>query len=327
MKKNFDRIIKRATALALAVIMTFGWSATAPASTNGYEPTITVGTSANRVRTRDEFIAQSRISTYYLHFGGRVYTRAEFFDAYHGLAFNQGNISRNNSAGVRAMNVTLRQGVVSAPVRIRVENVSVVVISAISESASAQDEVEPIIFEILTLFTNEELLGMIETAPSHTETRSAMTFTNRHITNAELAAWIEEYKSLGGLNAFELELIMLINEIRIGYGLNPWAISMELSMAARFHSQEMFDLEFMSHRSPIHGGPTERAIMFGHVNSTGSHGTFENIGGARNGRRTPQMQVDAWMNSPGHRAALLRDWHISIGVGRVGGHTTAKFGS
>jgi len=187
-------------------------------------------------------------------------------------------------------------------------------------------EGEPIIFDGLTLLAKDELLTLIEIAPTHQETRSATTFTNRRLTDTELYAWIEEYKSLG-LNAFELEVIMLINEIRISYGLEPWAISMELSMAARFHSQDMFDLEFMSHWGPINGGPTDRAIMFGHVNRNGSFGTFENIGGARNGRRTPQAQVDAWMNSPGHRAALLRDWHISIGVGRVGGHTTAKFGS
>ena len=197
----------------------------------------------------------------------------------------------------------------------------------IADSKPTMPKGESIIFDGLTLLTSGELSKLTEIAPSHHDTRSAITFTNRRLTDSELAAWVEEYKNLGGLNSYELEIIMLINEIRISYGLEPWAINMELSKAARFHSQFMFDLEFIAHRCPVNGGPTERAVVFGHVNTTGSFGTFENIGGGRNGRRTPQAQVDAWMNSLGHRAALLRDWHVSVGVGRVGGHTTANFGS
>ena len=176
-----------------------------------------------------------------------------------------------------------------------------------------------------TLLTNEELQELAETAPDFTETRSAEILANRRITETELTAWIAEYWELG-INAFELEMVRLINIEREKYELHPLAIDPQLMMAARFHSQQMADLRFFGHRSPHHGRATNRAEMFGHENIQ-EHvwGVGENLAG---GTRSPQGIVQAWMNSPGHRAAILQEVYLTIGVGAVqGGGTTAKFGS
>jgi len=197
-----------------------------------------------------------------------------------------------------------------------------------NQTTSTTSSFSPVLFDGLTLLTSAELAELASTAPSHFDTRSATALPNRRLTNAELDAWIEEYRNLGGINAVELETIRLINEIRVEHGLNPLMISMELSMAARFHSQDMYDFDFLAHTSPRNGTSSARAIMFNHVNVTpGVYGARENAGGSRTGNSTAQARVDAWMNSAGHRAAILEPMFVSIGIGRVGGLTTAKFGS
>lgn len=177
-----------------------------------------------------------------------------------------------------------------------------------------------------TFLTSEQLQELTENAPDFTETRSTTILANRRITESELTAWIEEYWELGGVNAFELEVLRLINIEREKYNLQPLAIDPNLMMAARFHSQEMADLRFFNHRSPHHGRGIYRAEMFGHENIQ-DHvwGIRENITGVT---RSPQAAVQAWLNSPGHRAAILGDSFLTIGIGAVqSGGTTAKFGS
>jgi uncharacterized protein YkwD len=180
-----------------------------------------------------------------------------------------------------------------------------------------------------TLLTNEELSELTETAPDITETRSAVTMTNRRMTETEIAAWIEEYWELGK-NAFELEVVRLINIERENIGLHPLAINPQLSMAARFHSTEMADLQYFAHRSAIYGRGTARAGMFGHSNQQEwVIGIGENIHG---GALSPERVMRGWMNSAGHRRAILCPDTQTIGIGAVRmadngmGRTTAKFG-
>ena len=182
--------------------------------------------------------------------------------------------------------------------------------------------------DVPTLLTNEQLLELIEQSPDFTETRSLETLASRQITEAELTAWIDEYWELGGFNAFELEVVRLINIERENVGLAPLALDPLLMMAARFHSQEMADLRFFSHRSPHHGRGRDRAVMFGHENiQEDVWGVMENISGST---RSPETVVQGWLRSPGHRATILDADAIflTIGIGTVqGGGTTAKFGA
>jgi len=162
------------------------------------------------------------------------------------------------------------------------------------------------------LFTTAELEVLIANAPNRDETRSATTLPNRRVTDDELDAWIVEYHALGGINAFELEVIKLVNEYRAAHGLLPLKICLLASMAARFHSQDMTDNDFFAHVSPHHGSPSDRLEMFG---LPFLYGGGENIGG---GRSNPEMLMQLWLESPGHRGTLLRDASY-IGVGAACG--------
>ena len=61
--------------------------------------------------------------------------------------------------------------------------------------------------------------------------------------------------------------------------------------------------------------------MFRFLRFTGDFG-LENI---HSSVRCPERAVNAFMNSPGHRAAILNCLTVNIGVGAVG-RTTVKFG-
>jgi uncharacterized protein YkwD len=194
------------------------------------------------------------------------------------------------------------------------------------EPSPVQDRsITPVLFNSPTLLSSAELLALQETAPSHIETRSNIKLPNRRITDAELQSWIQEYRNLGGINSFELEIVRLINEVRAEHGLASLKISQELSMAARFHSQEMVDLNYFSHTSPHHGSAVDRMVMFGH-----DEGLGENIAGTGGFDPTPKEHIDIWLNSPGHRRVILHSQEIIIGIGVANNdgstYSTLKYG-
>ena len=169
------------------------------------------------------------------------------------------------------------------------------------------------------LLSNEQLLEMAYNAPGHWLTRSENTLTDRHITDEELADWIYEYSYRGGANAFELEVIRLINIERGLAGLDPLSVERRLMMSARFKSQEMVDLDYFCHTSPVYGWFTVIPIQL----FDARHIISENLSG---GVTTPEGVVAAWMRSPGHRANMLREYAVTLGVGRVGNATTMMIG-
>ena len=119
---------------------------------------------------------------------------------------------------------------------------------------------------------------------------------------------------------FEGEVVRLINEIRVNNGLKPLTEDWQLSRVARYKAQDMKDLGYFSHTSPTYGSPFEMMKSFGISYRTAG----ENIA---KGYSTPKAVVDAWMNSPGHRANILNSSYTHIGVGYVasGNYWTQMF--
>ena len=114
----------------------------------------------------------------------------------------------------------------------------------------------------------------------------------------------------GAVTSYEQEVIRLVNEIRVQNGLGRLTYDWELGRVARYKSQDMHDNRYFSHTSPVYGTPFQMIRSFGiSYRSAG-----ENI--AR-GQASPQAVVNAWMNSPGHRANILNPSFTRIGVGYV----------
>jgi uncharacterized YkwD family protein/spore coat assembly protein SafA len=110
--------------------------------------------------------------------------------------------------------------------------------------------------------------------------------------------------------SYEQQVIKLTNQKRAENGLAPLKYNWELARVARFKAQDMSDKNYFSHTSPTYGGPDKMIRDFGiSYRSMG-----ENIA---MGYATPEQVVNAWMNSPGHRANILNASFTEIGVGYV----------
>ncbi|MGY4795724.1 CAP domain-containing protein [Lysinibacillus sp. FSL K6-0057] len=122
------------------------------------------------------------------------------------------------------------------------------------------------------------------------------------------------------VNAFEQEVVKLTNAERTKAGLSPLQTDAKLMAAAREKSQDMQTNKYFSHTSPTFGSPFDRMKALG----IAYKGAGENIA---QGQRSPQEVVQAWMDSPGHRANILNGkfTHIGVGYVKTGNYWTQQF--
>ncbi|MFD5636431.1 CAP domain-containing protein [Streptomyces sp. NPDC127077] len=137
------------------------------------------------------------------------------------------------------------------------------------------------------------------------------------------ALWARPF-SPAGLDRTAREVVALTNAERASAGLPPLTADATLTTAAQAHSADMVARDFYAHISPEGGRPWDRAAAAGSTHRA----IGENIAC---GQRSPAEVVQGWMDSPGHRANILkRDFtHIGIGLaggGRAGTYWTQLFG-
>ena len=107
----------------------------------------------------------------------------------------------------------------------------------------------------------------------------------------------------------EKEVFNLINTQRTNNGLPALKISNEVQKVARVKAQDMVDKNYFSHTSPTYGSPFDMLKSFKvSYNSAG-----ENIAG----NSSNSGAVNAWMNSPGHKANILNSSFNYTGIGVV----------
>lgn len=124
----------------------------------------------------------------------------------------------------------------------------------------------------------------------------------------------------GSVSSLEQQVVTLVNQQRAAYGLGALTLSAKLSDGARLKSQDMQKNRYFDHNSPTYGSPFDMMRSLGIT--YGSAG--ENIA---QGYSSAEAVVNAWMNSPGHRANILNAKFTQIGVGYVsnGGYWTQWF--
>ncbi|KKI93764.1 hypothetical protein WQ54_01555 [Bacillus sp. SA1-12] len=117
---------------------------------------------------------------------------------------------------------------------------------------------------------------------------------------------------ISGTKSIEQQVISLTNAERQKAGLPALRGNWELSRVARYKSVDMRDRNYFSHTSPTYGSPFTMMKNFGISYRTAA----ENIAA---GQTTPEAVVKAWMQSPGHRANILKRDVTEIGVGYAKG--------
>ena len=102
-----------------------------------------------------------------------------------------------------------------------------------------------------------------------------------------------------------------INAIRTAHGLAPIRTTKQLRVAAQRHSEDMVRRGYFAHVSPSGLNVSERVRRAGYRYER----VGENIGWGTGSAGTPGAIVQAWMNSPPHRAIILTAAFREAGVG------------
>jgi len=114
--------------------------------------------------------------------------------------------------------------------------------------------------------------------------------------------------------AWQDEVLRLVNQQRAQAGLAPLAFNAVLAQQAADYACELIDYDYFDHVNPVTGSTlVDRAQAAGYDYLV----IGENLAA---GQRSPQEVVDAWMNSEGHRANILDPRYTEIGIAvRTGG--------
>jgi uncharacterized protein YkwD len=129
----------------------------------------------------------------------------------------------------------------------------------------------------------------------------------------------------GLLFAFSLEastiepenVLAAINAVRAEAGVSPLALDERVSLAAEDRMREMEEQGYWAHEGP--GGESPFRWL--------AHRSYRFLRAGENlarGFETSEVMIEAWLESPGHRANLLSPNFTSIGVAIIDGFTTGR---
>jgi uncharacterized protein YkwD len=121
-------------------------------------------------------------------------------------------------------------------------------------------------------------------------------------------------------------LLYRINQVRADHHLAPVYPSVSLQQAASHHSDDMLVRDYFAHTSPTGSTVYTRIVKSGFVSGYAWLGG-ETLAWGTGTLATPLATVNAWLNSPEHRAIMLSPQFHWVGISRTcgtyQGHTGA----
>ena len=110
-------------------------------------------------------------------------------------------------------------------------------------------------------------------------------------------------------------ILCLHNQIRAEHGLPALRENVRLRRAALGHSQDMVGRRFFDHTTPGGTSFVDRIMRARYVGRHEGWSLGENLAWGTGSLSTPRGVLKAWMDSPGHRANILRRSYREIGIG------------
>ena len=124
-----------------------------------------------------------------------------------------------------------------------------------------------------------------------------------------LANVLPDKLSLAPDPSAEAQMFALVNEERTNAGLKPLVWDDRLLPVARQHSQEMFQLKYFSHQSPVTGSPFDRLKA--------ANITYKLAGENLAYAQSVTVAHRGLMDSPEHRANILRPDFTRMAIGVI----------
>ena len=131
--------------------------------------------------------------------------------------------------------------------------------------------------------------------------------------NADLAP------SAGNLADVRAAILCLHNQIRAQRGLPLLKENAKLRSAATGHSNDMVSRGFFEHTTPAGVTMVERIRAARYTSPRFGWALGENLAWGTGSLATPRAIMKAWMESPGHRANVVKRAYREIGIGVVAG--------
>jgi uncharacterized protein YkwD len=131
-------------------------------------------------------------------------------------------------------------------------------------------------------------------------------------------------------------VLCLHNQVRAQRGLPRLKANPKLRSAANAHSSDMVDGGYFDHTSPSGETFVDRVLDAGYAKRDDFWTLGENLAWGTGDESTPRAVMNAWMNSAGHKANLLKRSYRELGIGvslgvpsdaGVGATFTAEFGA
>lgn len=116
------------------------------------------------------------------------------------------------------------------------------------------------------------------------------------------------------MNDYENAIAAMINNVRVENGLNAIAADGLLNEVAQIRSEDLMNRNYFSHYTP------EGTNVFDVMRASGVSFRYagENLAqSAPASVGTPEGFINAWLNSPTHKANILRAQYAKIGVSMV----------
>jgi uncharacterized protein YkwD len=138
------------------------------------------------------------------------------------------------------------------------------------------------------------------------------------------------------LDQVRAAVLCLHNKLRAQKGLPLLKENAKLRKAAVAHSSEMVNEGYFDHTAPSGSTFVDRVLGAGYARKTDGWTLGENLAWGTGDLSTPTGVMEAWMNSAGHKANILKRAYREVGIGirlgvpndnGVGATFTADFGA
>ncbi len=123
----------------------------------------------------------------------------------------------------------------------------------------------------------------------------------------------------GNVEVVRAAILCLHNEIRAERGLPRLKENARLRRAALGHSSDMVSRGFFEHTTPNGVTMVQRIMATRYASPRVGWALGENLAWGTGELATPRSIMKAWMDSPGHRANVVKRAYREIGIGVVTG--------
>jgi uncharacterized protein YkwD len=121
----------------------------------------------------------------------------------------------------------------------------------------------------------------------------------------------------GNLHLVRAAILCLHNKVRAEHDLPALRENKRLRRAAVGHSRHMVSDGFFEHTTPNGTTMVDRILRARYVREDQGWALGENLAWGTGSLSTPRGAVESWMDSPGHRANILRREYRDLGIGVV----------